>query len=618
MRGRRPERRARPPAGPTEPDTLRPTRYRIAPRDVHAHLFEVDCTIDDPAASGQRFALPSWTPGSYLIREFARHVVSARATSGGRPVGIRKVAKDTWQTVPCTGPLTVTLDVYAYDLSVRTAYLDAARGYFNGTSVFLCPEDRAGAPCTVEIVAPREPSAARWRVATTLPREGAAPWGFGIYGARDYDELVDHPVEMSDFAHFAFDAGGATHDVVVSGRARFDAPRLARDLQRVCQWQCDLFGGAKGSRAPFDRYLFQVTAVGDGYGGLEHRSSTSLLCSRRDLPAPGVDSITDDYRGFLGLASHEYFHSWNVKRIKPAAFVPYDLAREGYTRQLWAFEGITSYYDDLALVRSGVIDAASYLELLGRTASAVLRTPGRRVQSVGDASFDAWIKYYRPDENTPNAGVSYYAKGALVALALDLTLRRDGSSLDALMRELWRRYGETRVGVPEDGIARLAAELAGRDLAGFFAACVDGTDEIPLAELLASHGVKLALRPSDGPKDRGGKPGAGNAPRTSLGATWNAELRLQHVFAGGAAQAAGLAAGDTLVAFDGLKASADRLDACAREGRPGDRIAIHAFRRDELFETTLELAPAPEDTAWLAFDDAAAPDAIARRGSWLE
>jgi predicted metalloprotease with PDZ domain len=596
---------------------LNPTRYRIVPRDANAHLFEVDCTVDDPAASGQRFVLPSWTPGSYLIREFARHVVAARATSGGRPVAIAKIAKDTWLASPCAGPLTVTIDVYAYDLSVRTAYLDPSRGYFNGTSVFLCPEGRAHAPCTVEIVAPRDPSAARWRVATALSREGAAPWGFGLYGARDYDELVDHPVEMSDFAHFAFDAGGATHDVVVSGRATFDAPRLARDLARVCQWQCDLFGGATGSRAPFDRYLFQVTAVGSGYGGLEHRASTSLLCSRRDLPVPGVDRLGDDYRGFLGLASHEYFHSWNVKRIKPAAFVPYDLAREGYTRQLWAFEGITSYYDDLALLRSGVIDAESYLELLGRTASAVLRTPGRRVQSVADASFDAWIKYYRPDENTPNAGVSYYAKGALVALALDLTLRRDGSSLDALMRELWRRHGETGVGVPEDGIAPLASALAGRDLSGFFAAFVDGTDELPLAELFRSIGVTLALRPSQGPKDRGGTRGSGEAPRTALGATWSAELRLQHVFAGGAAQAAGLAAGDTLVALDGLKASADQLDAYARDRRPGDRVAVHAFRRDELFETTVELVPAPQDTAWLAFDAEATPDAIARRESWL-
>jgi len=596
---------------------LQPVRYRITPLDPHAHLFRVDCTVDDPAPGGQRFTLPSWIPGSYLIREFARHVVAARASAAGAPVRLEKLAKDAWRAAPCAGPLTVTIDVYAYDVSVRTAYLDATRGYFNGTSVFLCPDGRAEAPCVVEIVAPTHAEGARWRVATTLPADGAERWGFGRYRAASYDELVDHPVEMADFQHVAFEAGGATHDVTVSGRAAFDGPRLARDLARICQWQCDLFGGAPGSRAPFDRYLFQVTAVGDGYGGLEHRTSTSLLCSRRDLPVRGVERIGDDYRGFLGLASHEYFHLWNVKRIKPAPFVPYDLAREAYTRQLWAFEGITSYYDDLALVRSGVIDEASWLELAGRTITAVLRTPGRRLQSVADASFDAWIKYYRQDENTPNANVSYYAKGALVALALDLTLRAHGSSLDALMRALWQRHGRTGAGVPEDGLRRLAAEAAGRDLGAFFDAYVDGTDELPLEALLRDQGVTLSLRPAQGPKDRGGKRGNGEAPRCSLGMTVTGDLKVQYAFSGGAAEFAGLAAGDALVALDGVRASADRLDALARDGRPGDRVAVHAFRRDELFEATLVLAPAAMDTAWLAVDEAAGGEAAARRNAWL-
>ncbi|HEY8244251.1 MAG TPA: peptidase M61 [Casimicrobiaceae bacterium] len=596
---------------------MEPTRYTLSARNPSAHLFEVACTIDDPARDGQRFVLPSWIPGSYLIREFARHIVSARAHDAKGPVRLSKVAKDTWEAGPASGPLTVTIDVYAHDVSVRTSYLDATRGYFNGPSVFLLPEGRAQAPCVVDIVAPTHAGGERWRVATTLRRDGAAPWGFGRYGAANYDELIDHPVEMADFQHLSFLAGGVTHDVVVSGRARFDGERLARDLAKICQWQCDLFGGAPGSRAPFDRYLFQVTAVGEGYGGLEHRSSTSLLCSRRDLPASGVAKATDDYRGFLGLASHEYFHSWNVKRIKPAAFVPYDLAREAYTRQLWAFEGITSYYDDLALVRSGVIDVDGYLELLGRTMSSVLRTPGRAVQSVADASFDAWIKYYRPDENTPNACVSYYAKGALVALALDLTLRDHGSSLDALMRELWREHGASGIGVPEDGLRKLAERLAGRDLAAFFAAFVEGTDELPLASLLRMHGVALGLRPAQGVKDKGGKKANGDAPRVSIGATVGADMRLTHVFAGAAAEHAGLSAGDTLVALDGLKATGDRIDAYARDARPGDRIAVHAFRRDELIEATLELAAAPEDTAWLALDADASPDAIARRERWL-
>ncbi len=438
------------------------TGYQIVPLDPRAHLFEVRCTVKDPDPAGQRFRLPVWIPGSYLIREFARQFVRVRAESDGTAVAIVKEAKDVWRAAPCRALLTVVADVYAFDLSVRAAYLDTTRAYFNGACMFLCPEGRETAPCTVDIVPPEDGAFASWRVATTLMADGAAPHGFGRYRADSYDELIDHPVEMGDFALTSFAAGGVRHEIAITGRQRADIERLARDLTHVCQWQIDLFGGAPQSRPPFDRYLFLVTVVGEGRGGLEHRSSTSLLCRRDELPAPGHAAIGDDYLNFLELASHEYFHAWNVKRIKPAAFVPYDLARESPTRQLWAFEGITSYYDDLALVRSGLIDAPRYLELLGRAITTVLRTPGRHVQSIGEASFDAWIKFYRQDENSPNAAVSYYAKGSLVALALDLTLRMAGrTSLDAVMRALWTRYGQRGVGVPEEGIAQLVDELAG-------------------------------------------------------------------------------------------------------------------------------------------------------------
>jgi predicted metalloprotease with PDZ domain len=598
---------------------LPPTRYRIVPRDPHAHLFEVACAIDDPDPAGHRFRLPAWIPGSYLIREFARHFVSVRAESDGKRIDVAKESKDVWRAAPSAGPVTIHAEVYAADLSVRTAYLDGARGYFNGPSVFLCPEGRESAECVVEIAPPAHGGGQRWRVATTLPRLTAAPWGFGTYRAPDYDTLIDHPVEMSDFTHAAFDAGGATHDLVISGRHAADLDRLASDLARICRWQNDLFGGGPDSRAPFGRYLFLVAAVGDGYGGLEHRESTSLLCSRTELPQRGEDGVTDGYRRFLGLASHEYFHSWNVKRIKPAAFVPYDLSRENYTRQLWAFEGLTSYYDDLALVRSGVIGAPSYLELLGQTITAVLRAPGRKRQSVSDSSFDAWIKYYRQDENTPNAAVSYYAKGAAVGLALDLTLRAHGSSLDALMRLLWARFGHSGTGVPEDGIPKLAAELAGRSLDDFFARFVSGTEDPPLADLLAGAGVTLKLRATEDMKDKGGKPGDDARPRCWIGARWTgtSEPRLAHVYRDGPAAQAGLSAGDILVALDGLRASSDALDAMQKGRRPGDVVDVHAFRRDELMTFSLQLASAPLDSAYLALDPEAGPDALARRTEWL-
>jgi predicted metalloprotease with PDZ domain len=596
-----------------------PTRYRIVPKDPHAHLFEVACTIDEPDPSGHRFRLPAWIPGSYLIREFARHVVSVRAECDGRPVAVTKVSKDVWLAAPCRGALCVVAEIYAADLSVRTAYLDGVRGYFNGPSVFMCPEGREAAECLVEIVAPPHPAGRRWKVATTLPRSGAPAWGFGVYRAPDYDTLIDHPVEMSDFAHVSFEAGGATHDVAISGRHSADLARLASDLARVCQWQVDLFGGRPDSRAPFDRYLFLVAAVGDGYGGLEHRDSTSLLCSRHELPRAGEAAVNDDYRRFLGLASHEYFHSWNVKRIKPAAFVPYDLARENYTRQLWAFEGLTSYYDDLALVRSGTIDVAGYLELLGRTITSVLRTPGRTRQSIAASSFDAWIKYYRQDENTPNAVVSYYAKGALVGLALDLTLRAAGSSLDELMRLLWERHGQTGTGVAEEGIPRLASEIAGRSLDDFFDRYVSGTEDPPLRELLRDAGVTLSLRVTEDMKDKGGHRNDARTEASWLGVRWTGtgEPRLQHVYRDGPAARAGLSAGDVIVAIDGLRATNEALESLQRQRRAGDVVAVHAFRRDELMTFDVELAVAPLDSAHLALDPEATSDAIARRRAWL-
>ncbi len=590
-----------------------PIRYRIAALDPSAHLFEVSVTVDAPDPTGQGFVLPTWVPGSYLIREFARHFVSVGARDESGPIAIRKTAKDRWQVAPAAGQVTVVAQVYAYDLSVRTAYLDGTRAYFNGAAVFLCPEGRADAPCTVDIVAPTDPVARTWRVATTLDRIDAPAYGFGRYGAANYDELIDHPVEVSDFALAGFTAGGRPHEIAVTGRHVADLDRVGRDLARVCQWQVDLFG-----EAPFARYLFQVTAVGDGYGGLEHRSSTSLLCRRDQLPRAGTAEIDDDYLGFLGLASHEYFHAWNVKRIKPAAFLPYDLTREAYTRQLWAFEGFTSYYDDLALVRSGVIGPERYLELVGRTITSVLRGPGRAVQSVAESSFDAWIKYYRQDENSPNAVVSYYTKGSLVGLALDLTLRLEGrTSLDDLLRALWERYGRPGIGVPEDAIAKLASELAGRDLADFFARHVDGTDDLPLADLLASFGVTLALRAAAGPQDRGGKPAGGPLPRSSLGARVGADQKLAAVARTGAAARAGLSANDVLVAVAGLKASPERVATLLARHAPSETIPVVAFRRDELMTFDVTLDGVPIDTCWLAVAPDADAAAVARRSAWL-
>ncbi len=600
-----------------------PVRYALIPRSPEAHLFEVRCSIDDPAPDGQSFRLPTWIPGSYLIREFAKHIVTMHAESNGQPVAITKTAKDTWRCAPCAGPLIVTCEVYAWDLSVRGAHLDRTHAFFNGTSVFLSPVGMEQRACVVDIARPAGAFYSGWRLITSLPRIDAPPYGFGLFRAADYDELIDHPVEMGTFTLGTFEAGGVKHGVAITGRHDCDMQRLTADLARVCREQIDFFGGAPNSTPPMDYYAFLTTALGDAHGGLEHRASTALVCSRDNLPRAGMQEPTENYIDFLGLASHEYFHTWNVKRIKPAAFMPYDLTREGYTRQLWIFEGFTSYYDNLMLVRCGLITAETYIGLLGQDITKVLRGNGRNKQSVAESSFDAWIKYYRQDENAPNAVVSYYVKGALVALLLDLRLRRESAAtLDDVMRAFWQRFGQTGIGVPEDGVRRIATELSGLDLTDFFARYVDGTDELPLADALAAFGMELHLRPAEGNKDAGGKSGKtakDSAPRQWLGARWTVggDARITHVFDGGPAQDAGLSAGDVIVAWNGLKVSAGNLQSQLDRAPTGARGYAHVFRRDELMTFDVVLGAAPLDTCWLTLRGDAPAAAVALRDAWL-
>jgi len=588
-----------------------PVRFSIAPLSPQAHLFEVLCTVADPHPGGQQFALPAWIPGSYLVRDFARHVVAIGAASRNRPVALEKVDKHTWRAAPVSGPLTVRAEVYAADLSVRGAYLDAARGFFNGACVFLRPLGLEDRRCEVKILPPRGARYRAWRVATALHTSRAGRAGFGAYVAADYDELIDHPVEMGEFARAAFRAGGAPHEIAITGGHRVDMARLARDLRRLCDEQARLWSARRAvAKAPMDRYLFLVNAVGEGYGGLEHRASTALLCSRDDLPQIGMKAATESYRGFLGLCSHEYFHAWNVKRIKPAAFVPYDLDRENYTRLLWLFEGFTSYYDDLALVRSGLIAREQYLEILGRNITAYLRAPGRARQTLAESSFDAWTKYYRPDENTPNAVVSYYLKGSLVALCRDLVIRERTAgrrSLDDAMRALWRRHGMRGKSVLEGDFERIAAAASGLRLAPFFERALHSTRELPLKTLLATHGIDMLLRPAESAGDKGGKPAAREsralATRPSLGMrtrTEGKDLVVTHVLDVGAAQAAGIAAGDAIIAVDGVRPGKGGLDALLDRRRPGDEIAVHLFRRDELLALRVRLGRSARDTCVLS------------------
>ncbi|HET8598148.1 MAG TPA: PDZ domain-containing protein [Castellaniella sp.] len=562
-------------------------RYRVQLADPAGHRYAIRLTIPQPDPAGQALRLPAWIPGSYLIRDFARQIETLQAHGAGGAVETRKTDSHTWQCAPAAGPLTIDYTVYAWDLSVRGAHFDESHAFFNGCSVFLAAAGQESAPCLVELCPPDH--AADWRVHTSLPRatgqpDCAAPHGFGCYRAPDYDALIDHPVEIGMPQSISFEAHGAVHELVFTGLApRLDLDRIAADAQKICAAQIELFE-PRTKRAPFldsaDRYVFLTMVTGDGYGGLEHRASTALMASRRDLPVRGRDAAPEGYETFLGLLSHEYFHTWNVKRIKPAAFAPYDLRRPNHTRLLWVFEGFTSYYDDLMLLRAGVIDEPAYLKLLSRTLDQVLRSGGRLKQSVAESSFDAWTRYYKQDENSPNALVSYYTKGALIALGLDLEIRArsDGTrSLDDVMRLLWDRYGRDFFqgrpeGVPEDALPALIREATGTDVSRFLARHVEGCADVALKPALARAGITLSAEPEN--------------PRPTLDVRTRPDaggLRLATVYEHGPAHRAGLSAGDLLIALDGLRITdAASLDRALDRYQPGERVTLHVFRRDEL------------------------------------
>jgi len=570
--------------------------YLIEVADVHAHLYRVTLKVVRPDAR-QRLSLPVWIPGSYMVREFSRHLSGLRARQGTKPCTVEQLDKCSWQ-VHCEGGSTLTLvyEAYAFDTSVRAAFLDDRRGFFNGTSLCLRVEGRESAPQRLRLG--RLP--AGWQAATAMPATSRRH----EYLCADYDELVDHPVELGRFWRGEFQARGVAHEFVVAGAwPGFDGARLLADARRICETQIGFWHGR--GKPPMSRYVFLLNAVDDGYGGLEHRASTALICSRRQLPRVGVPETTDGYVTLLGLISHEYFHTWNVKRLKPRDFERIDFSRENYTRLLWFFEGFTSYYDDLLLLRAGLIDAPRYLRLLARTLGGVQATPGRRLQSVAEASFDAWVKYYRADENTPNATVSYYAKGSLVALALDLSLRAGGrGSLDQAMRLLWSRSAGGPI--DEADIAGALQQVAGRSLAAELAAWVHGRDELPLPRLLAQAGVQLQPEAADLAAELG--------LRLSEGAL--SGIHVKSVLRGSAAERAGLSAGDELLAVDGWRLR--RLDdarAWMRAGQPAELTLV----RDQRLRSVRLRAPAAAAAGGvqLKLDDKPSPAALALRREWL-
>lgn len=555
--------------------------------------------------------MPAWIPGSYLVRDFSKNIEQIRASCGGHPVTAQQLDSHTWAFEHCKQPLEVEIIVYAWDASVRTAHFDDAHCFANGTSLFLKPHGLEHAPCELRIKQP--PHASDWQAYTSL-----LPWEhepqkkdstqssrrdvdesllgplLGHFFAPDYDALIDHPLEMGTPQVIRFEACGAEHEVVVTGHyPNLDLDRIARDTRRICEAQIKLFE-PESHHAPFldcaRKYVFMLMVTHNGYGGLEHRASTALMFARRDLPVKGQEKAPDGYVDFLGLVSHEYFHTWHVKRIKPARFVPYELDRPGHTKLLWVFEGFTSYYDDLMLLRSGVIDLPAYLKQVCKGISQVHGGTGRLKQSVAQSSFDAWTKYYKQDENAPNAIVSYYTKGALVALGLDLLIRQRSNgkhSLDDVMRELWNRFGRdfyrgVQSGLAEDGLTQIVQDATGVDVSEEIARWVDAAEDVPLETLLAKSGFTLSWTSPD------------SLPSLDMNLkTQDGQLIIRNVLEGGAAHQAGLSAHDKLIALADIELAGEMnmLKRILGMHLPQETITAHVFRDGVLRQFSITLNP---------------------------
>jgi predicted metalloprotease with PDZ domain len=590
-------------------------RYRLGMPEPHTQLFHVEMVIEGVQGATE-LVMPSWTPGSYLLREFARNVrtFEARDARGGA-LAWTKTDKSTWRVeAPGSGEVHVGYTVFGHELSVRTSHLDASHAAVNGASVFLFVRGREREEIALEVV----PPGPEWRISTAL-----TPLGAGRFAAEDYDALIDGPLEIGTHDLLEWDVDGVPHAYAIWGRGNLDAERLRSDTTRIVRAARDLWGVL-----PYERYLFIVHLVPGGYGGLEHRSSTVLQVDRWAFRGK-------EYEQFLGLVAHEHFHVWNATRIRPEPLESYEYTRESYTRNLWVLEGLTTYYTDLLLRRAGLLTPQRYLERLGDAVQRLQALPGRAFQSLEAASFDAWIRFYRPDATTPNAQISYYQKGALVGLLLDMEIRSatgNRRSLDDVMRLLWERYGRRDAGFPEDaaaGMRALAEEVHGGSLREFFARYVAGTEELDFDRLLGAAGLRV-VQVSTATATGGGQdedpegPRPQPTPRTvaevEIGARWKEEsgrTRLTHVLDGTPAHRAGLNAGDELVALDGLRVTGPALNARLAHHAPGERLALTVFRRDELLELPLVLDAEPSTRSRIVRipDPTPAQDAVYR--AWL-
>lgn len=549
--------------------------YKIFFDKLNKHLLSVECVIQRPNVDGQLVSIPSWVPGSYLIRDFAKNIVAIEASSNNEKVFMQKINKNTWQCAPCNGPLIIYYSVFCFDQAARGAYVDHTRVFFDSCRIFLVIEGEEEQTHTVEILQPDSTALAKWRCATSMTPASIDNLGFGLYVANNHLELIDHPFEISDFQNFEFMVGNTPHSLIVAGIASADFPSLVSTVQKICTAQMNFFGELPSMQ----RYVFILSVLYKGWGGIEHRSSSSLICTRDSLPRYGEEIKREDYKSLLGLFSHEYFHLWNVKRIKPEVFINPNLNIEQYTRQLWIFEGITSYYDNLILVSAGVLTLQEYVHILQADINSMLQIPGINIQTLEESSFDAWIKFYQPDENSVNSSISYYLKGSLVALALDLLIIKNSKrkqSLADIMLVLWQQYGKTGLGLPEQYFEQVTFEVTGENYTEFFNKYLRTTASLELNDLLQDVGIIYKSKNPNILDNLGMK----------LFTDQN-KLTVRSVLNNSVAENAGLSPNDVIIALNNLVVNISNIEFTIANCKINDYVTLHVIRGDILLELAM-------------------------------
>ena len=557
-------------------------RYVLSMPQPQTHYFEVEMRLQNAAKATEAIKsgyydlkMPVWTPGSYLIREYAKNVEAFTAQTGTQPLRSEKVNKNTWRIYTKADDLTVRYRVYSYEFSVRNSFLDDTHGYLNGASIFLYSNALKNNSLQVQVV----PFTGWKKVATGMK---AVPNAEFTFEAPNYDILVDSPMEIGNHETITFTATNVPHTVAMYGNVQYDAAKLAADYKRVCETAATVVG-----EHPCTDYTFIVHHTNVGGGGLEHLNSTTLQTNRVAYASEA------NYKGFLTLVAHEYFHLWNVKRIRPIALGPFDYETENYTHMLWLSEGCTSFYEDYIMRRAGFHTPEEYLRVVAGDISGVENAPGNRVQSAAESSFDAWIKYYRPNENSANSTVSYYSKGAVLGSLLNLAIlaSTDGQrSMDDLMRYLYGEYyKKQKRGFTDDEFRKAAEQIAGKPLADFFDNGVNGTGPLNYNAYFAPVGLRL-VNGAETPEARLQQGGFLGAAARTNGATNRATVTS--VRRGSAAELAGLNVGDEILAIDGTSLTEDLAKTLAGR-KAGERLKIGVNRGGIPREFTAQLTDSP-------------------------